>query len=181
MSLIENSSHSDENFCSRCYNCCCLEKGQYSCEDMFCNVLCCKQSLNKECVTHTLCDDESSQCCRIFYYTSLECGCKCCLPACEKCHKVKALEKGICGECWDEMLLEIKNLHEYLKKLFSERRFSETYTQPKTQQSDLLKYGVYDKATAKSWLIQNHPDRCANMDEFNVEVFQMILHYYQSF
>ena len=155
-------------------------------------VLCLEEPLNCECLQHTLCDDESSQCCRCFYYTFLGCGRNWCLPKCEECGAVKVLERGICDECWDHMLDLIKNLGDALRRMQGEYRefkfqaqFDPKQAQNPTQNpcmnpppfidrnSVLEKNGITDMLSAKKWLIQHHPDK--TKDEFDIDEFQEIL------
>lgn len=210
---IEKNPDTDEicnKCCCRCFRLCCIETTHYSFCTMLCNTSRREQLSGKECLQYTLCDDESSQCCRIFYYISLLCGCHCCLPACSVCHKVKGLERGVCDDCWEEALLHFKNAAERFKKMREDfinssenlnervKKIKEDFRENSSANRDnspykeedcihiqpkihtvFNKYNIHDKATARKWLIQHHPDKNDAAD-FDVDEFQEVLQYYKN-
>lgn len=140
------------------------------------------------------CDDESSACCRVIYYSLLACGlicgCTCCLPRCDICHKVNGLERGVCDTCWDELLNSFNNAWKAPERR-QQTAAEDTYTYTDTDEKDgtqempetdavLANCHVYDKQTARKWLISHHPDRNAGEPPVAIEVFQVVLNYYKS-
>lgn len=178
MLAIEDNKNLCELFlsCLCCFycRCCYLEKGEYDCCSMTRKVCNGKEKCDRQCMQHTLCDDESSALCRTIYYI-LHC-CKCSwLPSCERCHQVKPLEKGICDACWIAMLDEFNDALEEIK-----RGRSSFDTQPKgfDSQQTLFHIGIYDRNDAKKWLIKNHPDKTHHAVDSST--FNLVLNYYKN-
>lgn len=181
-------SHSGTNICiNLCLcRCCCQDRGAYDCCDMTHKVIIKEQPLDRQCLQYTLCDDESSSCCRACYITALICcnpyGClNSCLPKCSICHKVEHLERGVCDACWDDLIDRMQSLVDHFGTWERTRTgpSPDPLVPPAPAQDTLTRLKITDRASARAWLIKNHPDRGVTKD-YNVEDFQSVLAYYKN-
>jgi hypothetical protein len=132
-----------------CCYCCCGEKGYYDCCTMCLEIGRGRESCGRECIQHTLCDDESSACCRTTYYIAFYCcnirGClNWCLPSCDTCHKIKILERGMCDDCWISLLDKVIEMQRKMKL-----NMPPTIAPSVPKPVILSRYGVFDKTSAK--------------------------------
>lgn len=194
MSLEYERDESKHEICEACLSClcccwckcCCLEKGEYDCCKMTGKVCNGQENCDRECMQLVLCDDESSACCRTAYYIALCLNIRnclnCVLPSCSRCHQVKALEKGMCCDCWDYYIDEFEVLHEKFESLnqrFENLKFDEPKaTRDQLTSQNLIRLRIHTRDDARKWLIVNHPDKCHH--PVDIDDFKLVHTYYKS-